>query len=234
MSSEKKELQHIGIIMDGNGRWAKSRFLPRIVGHHAGVKALERIIRATAELKIPYLSLYAFSTENWSRPSDEVSSLMGMFEHYLDDKISELHDAGARLRFSGRLEMLPRPVQDALARAEETTKNNDLIQLIVCVNYGGRQELIDAINKIIKSDKIDNKQEITEDILQRHLYLPDVPDPDLIIRTSGELRLSNFLLWESAYSEFYFTDKLWPDFEKEDLIEAINSYNKRNRRYGKI
>ncbi len=234
MACDEKELKHIGIIMDGNGRWAKSRFLPRIVGHHAGVKAVERVVRAAGDLKIPYLSLYAFSTENWSRPKDEVSGLMAMFKHYLAAKLNELDEAGARLRISGRINMLPKAVQDALLEAEEKTKNNDFIQLIACINYGGRQELIDAFNKIIQSDNFDNNKQITEDILQQNLYLPDVPDPDLIIRTSGELRLSNFLLWESAYSEFYFTNKYWPDFGKEDLIEAINSYKTRNRRYGKI
>lgn len=234
MATSDKKLQHIGIIMDGNGRWAKARFMPRIVGHHAGVKAVERIVRAAGDLKIPYLSLYAFSTENWSRPKDEVSGLMAMFKHYLEAKLNELHEAGVRLRISGRINFLPSSVRDALLEAEEKTKNNNFIQLIACINYGGRQELIDAFNKIVKSDNFDNKKEITKEILQKHLYLPDVPDPDLIIRTSGELRLSNFLLWESAYSEFYFTNKNWPDFSKEDLIEAINSYNARNRRYGKI
>ena len=234
MATEDKELRHIGIIMDGNGRWAKSRFMPRIVGHHAGVKAVERVVRAAADLKIQYLSLYAFSTENWSRPQNEVSGLMAIFKHYLAAKLNELYEEGVRLRVSGRVNMLPKPLCDALLEAEEKTKNNSRIQLIACINYGGRQELLDAFNKIIKSDNFNNKIELTENILQQYLYLPDVPDPDLIIRTSGELRLSNFLLWEAAYSELYFTNKFWPDMNKEDLNEAINSFKVRNRRYGKI
>ena len=187
----KKKLEHIAIIMDGNGRWAKKRCLPRIMGHHAGVRAVERTMRATKELDIPCTSLYAFSTENWKRPRGEVMGLMGLFRYYMRAKLDELCRENTRLRFAGDLAELPPDIQEILHDTEEKTKNCGERQLIICLNYGGRKELLDAINKIVASKP---ELPVTEETLRQNLYLPDVPDPDLIIRTSGELRLSNFWL----------------------------------------
>ena len=216
--------------MDGNGRWAKSRGLPRVMGHHAGVKAVERTVRVAKELGIPYLSLYAFSTENWKRPRGEVLGLMGLFRYYLRSKLEELCKEEVRLRFAGELTALPEDIVAILDETAEKTKEFRGTQLITCVNYGGRREILDAVNKMLAAGETGP---VTEETLQRYLYLPDVPDPDLIIRTSGELRLSNFWLWQSAYSEYYFTDKYWPDFDKQDLLDAVGDYYERERRYGK-
>lgn len=216
--------------MDGNGRWAKSRGLPRVMGHHAGVKAVERTVRVAKELGIPYLSLYAFSTENWKRPRGEVLGLMGLFRYYLRSKLEELCREEVRLRFAGELTALPEDIVAILDETAKKTKEFRGTQLITCVNYGGRREILDAVNKMLAAGETGP---VTEETLQRYLYLPDVPDPDLIIRTSGELRLSNFWLWQSAYSEYYFTDKYWPDFDKQDLLDAVGDYYERERRYGK-
>ncbi len=228
--TEKKKLEHVAIIMDGNGRWAKSKHLPRVMGHHAGVRAVERTVRAAKELDIPYISLYAFSTENWKRPKGEVLGLMGLFRYYMSSKLNELCKENTRMRFAGDLAALPEDIRLILRNAEEKTAKYADRQLIVCLNYGGRKEIIDAINKITAQN---SQKPVTEEMLRENLYLPDVPDPDLIIRTSGELRLSNFWLWQSSYSEYYFTDKYWPDFDKEDLEEAVKDYYERERRYGK-
>ncbi|EHL65218.1 polyprenyl diphosphate synthase [Cloacibacillus evryensis] len=227
---EKKKLAHVAIIMDGNGRWAKSKHLPRVMGHHAGVRAVERTVRAAKDLDIPYISLYAFSTENWKRPKGEVLGLMGLFRYYMNSKLNELCREKTRMRFAGDLAALPEDIRQILRRAEEKTEQYEERQLIICLNYGGRKEIIDAINKITAQNP---QSPVTEEMLRENLYLPDVPDPDLIIRTSGELRLSNFWLWQSSYSEYYFTDKYWPDFNKEDLEEAVKDYYERERRYGK-
>lgn len=227
---EKKKLEHVAIIMDGNGRWAKSRHLPRVMGHHAGVRAVERTVRAAKDLGIPYISLYAFSTENWKRPKGEVLGLMGLFRYYMSSKLNELCKEETRMRFAGDLAALPEDICQILRNAEEKTEKYTERQLIVCLNYGGRKEIIDAINKITAKNP---QATVTEEMLRENLYLPDIPDPDLIIRTSGELRLSNFWLWQSSYSEYYFTDKYWPDFNKEDLEEAVKDYYERERRYGK-
>ena len=227
---EKKKLEHVAIIMDGNGRWAKSRHLPRVMGHHAGVRAVERTVRAAKDLGIPYISLYAFSTENWKRPKGEVLGLMGLFRSYMSSKLNELCKEETRMRFAGDLAALPEDIRQILRNAEEKTEKYTERQLIVCLNYGGRREIIDAINKITAQNP---QATVTEEMLRENLYLPDIPDPDLIIRTSGELRLSNFWLWQSSYSEYYFTDKYWPDFNKEDLEEAVKDYYERERRYGK-
>lgn len=228
---EKRKIKHIAIIMDGNGRWAKQRGLPRILGHHEGIRAVERTVRAAKDLDIPFVSLYAFSTENWNRPKTEVLGLMGLLKYYMKLKIEEICKEEARVRFAGNIKGLPEDIQKIISEAEEKTSRFSKRQLIICLNYGGRQEIIDAINNIVSSNI---KQTITEYIFREYLYLSDIPDPDLIIRTSGELRLSNFWLWQSSYSELYFTEKFWPDFSKEDLEEAISSYYRRNRRYGKI
>lgn len=227
---EKKKLEHVAIIMDGNGRWAKARHLPRIMGHHEGVKAVERTVRAAKDFDIPYVSIYAFSTENWKRPKGEVLGLMGLFRYYMKAKLGELCKEETRIRFAGDIAGLPEDIQEILYDAEEKTLKYSDRQLIVCLNYGGRAELLNAINKIIAQKP---QGPITEDMVRANLYLPDVPDPDLIIRTSGELRLSNFWLWQSSYSEYYFTKQYWPDFNKDSLEEAIKDYYERERRYGK-
>ena len=224
-------LKHIAIIMDGNGRWAKKRHLPRLLGHRAGVKAVERTVRAAADFGIPYLSLYAFSTENWKRPQTEVKGLMSLFRYYINKKVLELVKEDVRLRFAGRTKELPKDIQEIIHEAENETEKGQRLQLIVCLNYGGRQEIVDAVQKLLKDGY---KGKVTEETIRSYLYLPDLPDPDLIIRTSGEYRLSNFWLWEGSYSEFYFSSLLWPDFNKEALQEAILSYEKRDRRYGGI
>ncbi|MDD4750570.1 MAG: polyprenyl diphosphate synthase [Synergistaceae bacterium] len=227
---EENRLNHIGIIMDGNRRWARSRGLPAILGHREGIKAVERTLIAAKELGIPCVSLYAFSTENWKRPKSEVLGLMGLLKYYLKLKLKELNQENARIRFAGNISALSEDIQEILLDAEQKTRNNDSMQLVVCLNYGGRQEILDAVNKMI-GDGV--SLPVTEDVFRQYLYLPDLPDPDLLIRTSGELRMSNFWLWQGSYSEYYFTDKYWPDFGKPDLEMAIADYYRRERRYGK-
>ena len=222
---------HVAIIMDGNGRWAKRRGFPRLVGHHAGVRAVERTVRAANDLGIRTLSLYAFSSENWKRPESEVSGLMGLFRLYIRKKIGTLLAEGARIRFAGKIDGLPADIQQIVRDAEERTAGQKGLQLVICLNYGGRQELLDAMNRAAAAGE---PFPLDEGTLRKYLYLPDIPDPDLIIRTSGEMRLSNFWLWQSAYSEFYFTDKLWPDFGPEDLAQALEAYSGRERRYGSV
>jgi undecaprenyl diphosphate synthase len=226
---------HVAIIMDGNGRWARQRHLPRIMGHYAGVKAVEKTVMAALEMGIRYLSLFAFSTENWTRPKGEVLGLFGLFRYYIKCKVKKLVEENIRLRFSGRIDKLPEDLRDLAFWAEKETEAGDKLDLILCLNYGGRQEIIDAVNKILaaKTD-CDDVSEIDEYYFRGYLYLPDVPDPDLIIRTSGEKRLSNFWLWQSSYSELYFTDCLWPEFDEGKLREAVEEYQKRERRYGGI
>lgn len=220
---------HVGIVMDGNGRWAKKRHLPRVIGHQAGMKALERTVDAAKDLGIRYLSLYAFSTENWKRATSEVQGLMGMFRYYLKGKIDQMHRRNARVRFSGRMSVFPEDILRIVQAAEEKTKGNSAIDVVFCVNYGGRQEILDAVNALIESGR---DVPVSEEAFKAYMYLPDVPDPDLLIRTGGELRMSNFLLWGSAYSEFYFSDVLWPDFSRTELEGALKSYARRERRYG--
>jgi undecaprenyl diphosphate synthase len=229
---EKNPLpSHVAIIMDGNGRWAKKRGLPRIMGHHAGVRAVERTVRAARDAGIKTLSLYAFSSENWKRPKKEVLGLMGLFRLIIRSKVDQLLLEGARIRFAGKIDGLPSDVQDIIREAEGKTAEQVGLQLVICLNYGGRQEILDAVNRATASGEA---HPLDEKAFRKYLYLPDVPDPDLIIRTSGEMRLSNFWLWESAYSEFYFTERLWPDFGPEDLETALNIYQGRERRYGSV
>lgn len=230
MKCEKK-LEHIGIIMDGNGRWARARGLPRLIGHREGVKAVENIIRAANDRGIRYLSLYAFSTENWGRPKAEVAGLMGLLRFYTSLKVREIHAENARIRFAGNIDALPWGIAGTLRDAEKLTASNTGLTLIICLNYGGRQEITDAVNAML-ADGV--KPPVTQEDLSKYLYLPDIPDPDLLIRTGGEQRMSNFWLWQGAYSEYYFTDKFWPDFGQSDLEEAILDYYGRERRYGKI
>jgi undecaprenyl diphosphate synthase len=221
---------HIAIIMDGNGRWAKQRGLPRVAGHRAGTDNLRRVLESCGELGIKMLTIYAFSTENWRRPEDEVKGLMNIFEDVIDRELPELHEKGVRLRHIGTLEGLKPVFANKVRNAIELTKNNDKLILNIAFNYGGRAEIVEAVKKLIaKGIKADD---ITEEMISAHLYTADVPDPDLIIRTSGEMRVSNFLIWQGAYSEYYLAPVYWPDFDKEQMRLALEEYAKRHRRFG--
>ncbi|MDD2452316.1 MAG: polyprenyl diphosphate synthase [Synergistaceae bacterium] len=222
---------HVALIMDGNGRWAKKRFLPRLLGHRAGIKALERTVRAAWNLGVTHLSVYAFSTENWSRPETEVKGLMSLFRFSLRRKVEEIQKENVRIRFAGTRSGMPSDVLELMDWAENATADNTGLTLIACLNYGGRREIMDAVNAILSEGRTGP---VSEKEFAARLYLPDVPDPDLIIRTSGEQRLSNFWLWEGAYSELYFTQTLWPDFGPGDLEAAIEHFTGRERRYGSV
>jgi undecaprenyl diphosphate synthase len=225
----EKVLDHLAIILDGNGRWAKKRGLPRLLGHKAGVATAEKIVRAVSDRGIKYLSLYAFSTENWKRPEKEVAGLMLIFKHVLRRKVKKLHEENVRLRFSGFKKGFSKEINQLMQWAEDETSGNTRFNLVICLNYGGRQEILHAVEKLYKDGVVPPYKE--EDI-QNNLYLPDIPDPDLIIRTGGEQRLSNFWLWQNAYSELIFTDVLWPDYNEEHLDNALSEYASRQRRYG--
>ncbi len=224
--------QHIAVIMDGNGRWAKRRRLPRIAGHRAGIRAVRQAVEACARLGVPYLTLYAFSVENWKRPHTEIKLLMGLLREYLKKEIAELNKQNIRLGVIGRISALPKAVQLDLENALEKTAQNTGLRLTLGLNYGARAELVDAVRDLVAQAKQNGELTIDEAALRQHLYTRDLPDPDLLIRTSGELRLSNFLLWQVAYSEIWVTETLWPDFTQQDLIRAIIDYQKRERRYG--
>ena len=225
--------RHLAIILDGNGRWAKRRGLPRLMGHRAGLRKLEEMVRLVKREGIRYFSVYAFSTENWNRPQMEVDGLMSLFRYYIRRKVEAIKAEGARIRFCGRRDRLPPDLLDQMRWAEEHTLDETILDFILCINYGGRAEIMDAMNALFDERRASgNQAPVTEDDLRRFFYLPDVPDPDLIVRTSGELRLSNFWLWESAYSEFYFTDIHWPDFDAAALRAALDDYAGRERRYG--
>jgi len=223
--------RHVGIVMDGNGRWAKARHLPRVMGHHAGVKAIERTVRAAKEFGIRVLSLYAFSTENWKRPPGEVTGLMGLFRHYLRSRLEVLRKEDARMRFAGRREGLPGDVLEILDEVEAQTREGRALDVVICLNYGGRQEILDAVGRMLAEGV---KPPADEATFRKFLYLSDLPDPDLLIRTSGELRMSNFWLFQGAYSEYYFSNVLWPDFGREELAAALEAYAGRERRYGAV
>jgi len=223
--------QHIAIIMDGNGRWAKARLLPRMVGHRAGTENLRQIIKACVEFGVRYLTIYAFSTENWKRPTDEVNGLMDIFADVLEKEVPELHDQGVQIRHLGKIEDLKPTLQQKLENAINFTKDNDKLVLCIAINYGGRDEIVQAVKKIIQEGIPAGS--VNEQVMAKHLFTTGIPDPDLIIRTSGEIRTSNYLLWQSAYSEWLFTDTLWPDFDKECLREAILKYEARTRKFGK-
>lgn len=221
---------HVAIIMDGNGRWAKAHGLPRIAGHQAGTENLRRIIKACVEFGVKYLTVYAFSTENWGRPRDEVEGLIGILENVIDKELGELDEQGVRLIHIGRLEHLSPGLQSKVRSAMEMTKTNTRLTVVIAFNYGGRDELVYALQSMIK-DGI-RPEDVTEEQITNHLFTHDIPDPDLIIRTSGEMRLSNFLLWQSAYSEYYVTPTFWPDFNKVEFRKALDEFCKRNRRFG--
>ncbi len=224
--------QHVGIIMDGNGRWAKQRGLPRLEGHRAGTENIRRVLTACVELGVKILTIYAFSTENWKRPEREVKGLMSIFARVIDRELDELHREGVQLRHVGRLEGIADSLRNKVHHAIDLTSNNDRIILNVAFNYGGRAEIIDAVRRIIR-DGIP-AEAVTEDLVGRYLYTTDCPDPDLIIRTSGEFRTSNFLLWQAAYAEYYVTPTYWPDFDKEELQKALLAYSQRDRRFGEV
>ena len=224
--------QHIAVIMDGNGRWAKRRRLPRIAGHRAGIRAVRHAVEACARLGVPYLTLYAFSIENWKRPHTEIKLLMALLREYLRKEIAELNRQNIRLAVIGRVGELPKSVQADLQTAIEKTERNSGMRLTLALNYGARAELIDAVRALAEQLNRNGAVPIDEATFSRYLYTHDVPDPDLLIRTSGELRLSNFLLWQVAYSEIWVTETLWPDFTQRDLFRAIIDFQKRERRYG--
>ncbi|MGB8213092.1 MAG: isoprenyl transferase [Anaerolineales bacterium] len=221
---------HVAIIMDGNGRWALARGLPRLVGHRAGTENLRRIITACVEFGVKYLTIYAFSTENWGRPREEVEGLMNILEDVIDRELAELNKEGVQLRHIGRLERLDPKLQEKVMDAIELTQHNDRLVLNVAFNYGGRDEIVFAIQNMIK-DGI-KAEEVNSDLVSGYLFTAGVPDPDLIIRTSGELRVSNFLIWQGAYSEWYVTSVYWPDFNKDEFRKALDTYAHRDRRYG--
>jgi undecaprenyl diphosphate synthase len=223
---------HVAIIMDGNGRWAISRGLPRLAGHRAGTENLRRIITACAEFGIKFLTIYAFSTENWGRPREEVDGLMHILEDVIDRELAELNKEGVQLRHIGRLERLDPKLQEKVLEAIELTKNNNTLVLNVAFNYGGRDEIVCAIQRIIK-DGVD-AEDVTSDLVSQYMFTAGTPDPDLIIRTSGELRVSNFLIWQGAYSEWYVTSVYWPDFDRKELQKALDIYAKRDRRFGGV
>lgn len=226
--------RHIAIIMDGNGRWAKKRGLPRIFGHRVGVESVREIVRACSSLGVEYLTLYTFSKENWTRPPDEVMTLMSMLRFLLRREVDELNKRNVAIRAIGRIEDLPKDVKKELKRAVEITKNNTGLKLYLALSYGGRTEILDAAKSLAidyANGKVD-LDKLTEEDFWRYLYDPNLPEPDLLIRTSGEQRISNFLLWQTAYTELYIIPTLWPDFRRKHLIEAIKEYNRRERRFG--
>ena len=228
--------QHIGIIMDGNGRWAKKRGLPRTSGHVAGAKTFEKIVEDAGNIGIKVVTVYAFSTENWQRPKDEVDALMNLLEDYLDNGLSRLAGRDVRVHFIGDRSAFSDKFQEKLCHMEKATMNNSGLLLNVALNYGGRNELTNAVKLIaqkVKEGEL-SYEDITEDTISSYLYTAGQPDPDLIIRPSGEFRLSNFLMWQGAYSELWFSDCLWPDFTKEDLLRSIYDYQQRNRRFGGV
>ncbi|MSQ33472.1 MAG: di-trans,poly-cis-decaprenylcistransferase [Dehalococcoidia bacterium] len=222
--------RHIAVIMDGNGRWAQQRGLPRLAGHRAGTENIHRVVRATLERGVPYLTIYAFSTENWSRPREEVRGLFGILAEVIHRETSALHKQGVQIRHLGSLEGLPAPLRGSIVEAIELTKANRRLVLAVAFNYGGRREIVAAVQRIVREGL--SPEEITEELVSARLSTDGLPDPDLIIRTGGEVRLSNFLIWQAAYSEYYATPTLWPDFGPEDLAEALAAYCQRQRRFG--
>lgn len=226
----KAPVRHLAIIMDGNGRWATRRHLPRLAGHKAGVEALKRVVECARDEHIEMLSVYVFSTENWTRPKMEVDGLMRLLWETLRLELMKLHKDGVRLRHLGRLRDLPPDLQRAIGDSVELTKNNTVINVNVCFNYGGRAELVDAVRQIIADGH--DPEAISEELIGSYLYTRDLPDPDMVIRTAGEMRVSNFLLWQSAYSEYYATPTLWPDFGRNDLLQALESFQQRHRRFG--
>ena len=228
----EKTPQHVAIIMDGNGRWALSHGKPRLAGHRAGTENLRRIIRASVDFNVAYLTIYAFSTENWHRPPAEVQGLMHIMEDVIDRELDELNEEGVRLRHLGRLEKLGSKLRRKVQHAVDLTKNNTRLNLNIAFNYGGRDEIIYAVQNMIREGI--SADDVNIDMMSKYLFTAGIPDPDLIIRTSGELRTSNFLIWQSAYAEWYITPTYWPDFDRQEYAKAIETFAQRDRRYGGI
>jgi undecaprenyl diphosphate synthase len=224
--------RHVAIIMDGNGRWAQQKGLPRVSGHRAGTENLREVIEAAVEFGIKYLTIFAFSTENWTRPAEEVQGLMKIFRNMLDRELKNLHENGVQLRHLGCLERIDDILKKKVKEAIQLTKDNDTLILNIAFNYGGRDDILRAVKQCIE-EGID-VHSLNDEVFSKYLYTAGSPDPDLIIRTSGEFRLSNFLIWQGAYSEWYFTPTFWPDFGKEDLYQALSAFNERERRYGGV
>ena len=234
MAKNSSVPKHVAIIMDGNGRWATKRHLPKIAGHRAGAKTVERVMDAARELGVEVLTLYAFSTENWKRPKEEVGALFRLLEDYIDREAEKLHKNNVRLSVIGRIRELPARLQDKIAKTVAMTAGNTAFTLNIALNYGGRAEIVDAVRALavdVKDGRV-SADDIDEALFSRYLYTKDLPDPDLMIRTSGEFRISNFLNWQLSYAEIYVTEKLWPDFGKEDLRKAVAEYQGRERRFG--
>lgn len=228
--------RHVAIIMDGNGRWAKQRLLPRTAGHNEGLKRVQEIVEVAADIGVKCLSLYAFSTENWKRPDKEIDNLMKLLNHYIKTELKRIHENNVKIQTMGDISMLPESSKKEVERAKLLTKNNNKMILNIGLNYGGRHEIIQAIKDIIEEINKGNlgKEDIDEDLISNFLYTRGIPDPDLLIRPSGELRLSNFMLYQIAYTEFWFSNILWPDFKEADFYRAIIEYQKRDRRFGGI
>lgn len=231
--------RHIAIIMDGNGRWAKARGKNRLSGHRAGIGAVRESIRCASDLGVEYLTIYSFSSENWKRPEDEVKGLMHLFAKTMLAEVDELHEENVRVMTIGHMADLPQKTREAFEKAWNKTKDNIGMTLVVAINYGGRQEILDGVERYMRHVGCDegynmDAEKLTEEVFSKYLYTSDIPDPDLLIRTSGEMRLSNFLLWQAAYAEFYCTDVLWPDFDRYELLRAILDFQHRERRYGAI
>lgn len=224
--------QHVAIIMDGNGRWAKERGLPRYLGHKAGAESVREIIWASREVGIKYLTLYTFSLENWKRPEKEVNFLMKMLSKLIKEEVDSLIRNDVKLDFAGRIELLPKAVRDEIYEARERTSKCKGLNVFLAISYSGRAEIIDALRKIVKEGW--DVFQLDEEEFKKYTYFPDVPDPDILIRTGGEMRISNFLLWHIAYSELFFTPTLWPDFRKEEFLKILEEYSKRERRFGGV
>lgn len=233
-SSDRGAPRHVAVIMDGNGRWANARGMPRTLGHRQGAEAVRRCITGTMELGIPFLTLFGFSSENWRRPVSEVTDLMGLLRRYLQSELAEIHKNGIRLRVIGDRTRLPDDIARLIEDAESRTRDNQRLNLTIALSYGGRQEIAEAARRLALAVRNGDLQpdEIDEDLFSQGLLTAGIPDPDLLIRTSGEQRLSNFLLWQAAYSELIFVDKLWPDFDESDLLAAVEEFRRRDRRYG--
>lgn len=236
-NTELKMPEHIAVIMDGNGRWASKRGMPRVAGHNAGMKSVEEIVRTCSDEGVKYLTVYAFSTENWKRPAEEVSGIFNIMVLYIRKKIRELNENNVRIRALGEWQQIPESAAKSMQYAMDQTKDNTGLVFNVCVNYGSRREIAKAVSSMIRDYQAGEKEmppaeEIDESLINSYLFTADLPDPDLIIRTGGEKRISNFLLWQCAYSEFIFSDVLWPDFGREELLECVREFNLRHRRFG--
>lgn len=234
--NRKKLPGHIAIIMDGNGRWASKRGLPRSMGHREGSSNLKRIVNFCSEIGIKYLTVYAFSTENWKRPKSEVDTLMSLLEEYLKTADTELKGKNVRIKVIGDVTRLPESIQKEIKRVADSTSSNTGLTLVIALNYGGRDEIINAVKMISRDVEqgVLKVEDINAELFSNRLYTSGIPDPDLLIRTSGEQRISNFFLWQSAYTEFWYTDVLWPDFSERDIVKAIKDYQKRSRRFGGV